>query len=175
MRIDRRRFLEIVAGGAAVGVVGCVGNPDPDGDPDDDDDDDDVPGPDAAASGADAAGEPTADAALPGCDAGTVMMYDTNAQALYMDGTYGPLTGVIYVDYILANEELTLDFWHGHGGQIHKFMLKPEHFAALKRGERVTITTSEVDSHMHTLFIDPTDPFYRVAGADPVAVSLGCE
>jgi hypothetical protein len=100
-------------------------------------------------------------------------MHDTNAQALYLDGSLGPLTGVIYVDYVIDGAELTLDFWHGHGDQLHRFTLLPSHYQALKRGERVYVTTTTVDSHEHTLFIDPVDPDYRVEGAADVAVSLG--
>ena len=39
------------------------------------------------------------------------------------------------------------------------------HFAALKEGERVYVTTSEVESHMHELLIDPVDPDSRVPGS----------
>jgi hypothetical protein len=99
-----------------------------------------------------------------------VHMHDTYAQALYFDGTYGPLTGVCTVDYVLANIEVDIEFWHGHGGQNHHYLITPEHFAALKRGERVMIETTEVDSHTHMLFIDPTDESYRVDGAPDVAV-----
>jgi hypothetical protein len=72
---------------------------------------------------------------------------------------------VVTVDYVLANVEVDMEFWHGHNGVSHHFLLTPEHFAALKRGERVTIETTEVDSHQHLLFIDPRDEAYRVAGA----------
>jgi hypothetical protein len=101
-----------------------------------------------------------------------VTMHDTYAQALYLDGTLGPLTGIIYVDYVLRNEPIELDFWHGHGNLLHKFTLLPEHFDRLKQGERVTITTTEVDSHEHELFIDPLDPTYEVPGSQPVQVPL---
>ena len=53
----------------------------------------------------------------------TVVMYDTHAIALYFDGTMGPKTGIIYVDYILDNVPVTLLFWHGHGGKRHEFTL----------------------------------------------------
>lgn len=122
------------------------------------------------AGAVDAAEEP------PVLDAGVcesfVQLHDTHAQALYFDGTYGPLTGVCTVDYVLANVSVDLEFWHGHNGQQHHFVLLPEHFAALKRGERVTLETTEVDSHQHLLFIDPTDENYRVRGAPDVAVPL---
>lgn len=125
---------------------------------------------------------PNADAGSPPgspADSGTgatpgakVTLYDTNAQALYFDGGYGPFTGVIKVDYVIANKALTLDFWHGHGGSQHRFTLLPEHFAALKRLERVTLETSVVDGHQHKLFIDPVDPRFRVPGAMPVSVPV---
>ena len=170
--VRRRRFLRLVLStGAAAGLAGCVGDPDPDTGGDDDDA---TGGPDAAPGVPDASGTAPGIDAAPGCDAGVVMMYDTYAQALYMDGTYGPLTGVITVEYVLAGIEITLDFWHGHGGQVHTFTLLPEHFEMLKRGERVDLATTEVDSHHHTLFIDPADPEYRVEGSPPVPVPLGC-
>jgi len=100
----------------------------------------------------------------------TVTLYDTNAVALYFDGTQGPYTGVIRVSYVVANAALTLDFWHGHGGAQHRFTLLPEHFAALKRLEKVTLETSVVDGHSHKLYIDPTSTVHRVAGAQPVQV-----
>jgi hypothetical protein len=102
----------------------------------------------------------------------TVTMYDMRAIALYYDGTQGPDTGVISVDYVLAAEQVDLDFWHGHGGQLHAFSVLPEHFEQLKAGERVYIETTEVQSHAHMLFIDPVDPDYRVPGAEPVDVPI---
>ena len=104
------------------------------------------------------------------CDEKLIQMYDSHAQALYLDGTLGPLTGVIYVDYIIGGEPVTLDFWHGHGGQSHRYTLEPEHFELLKQGERVYIETTEVQSHSHMLYIDPLDEELRVEGAEPVDV-----
>jgi hypothetical protein len=101
-----------------------------------------------------------------------VTMHDTHAQALYFDGTYGPLTGVITVDQVLADQELDLEFWHGHNGISHHFLVTRAHFAALKRGERVSIETTEVDSHQHLLFIDPEDESYRASGAPDVQVAI---
>ena len=43
-------------------------------------------------------------------DAGFVMMYDTYAQALYLDGPFGPLTGIISTDYVVADVDIELDF-----------------------------------------------------------------
>lgn len=168
--MHRRLFLKVVVGGSAA-ALGCTtvgerGEPDPPVGPDGA-----AAAPDAHPAAADAGGAPPAVDATSACrDAGYITMHDTNAQALYLDGTYGPLTGVIKVDYILANIEITLDFWHGHGGQLHRFTLTPAHFAALKEGERVYVTTTEVESHMHELFIDPVDPDYRVPGAPDIPV-----
>ena len=105
-----------------------------------------------------------------GCE--TVMMHDTYAQALYYDGTYGPLTGTVTVDHVLGGVAVELEFWHGHGGQNHRYTITPENIDALKRGERVTVETTEVDSHRHTLFVDPLDEDYRVPGAPDVPVPL---
>lgn len=103
---------------------------------------------------------------------GEVILYDTNAMALYYDGSLGPKTGVIKVQYILDNVEVTLDFWHGHGGKQHQFTLTPKHYTDLKALKKVTIETSKVDGHTHTLFIDPNDKRYRVPGAKPIPVPL---
>lgn len=103
-------------------------------------------------------------------DGERVVLYDTYMMALYMDGGLGPKTGIMKVDYVLKNEPVTLKFWHGHGGKDHYFTLLPEHFAALKKLTKVTITTTVVDSHTHKLFIDPKDPKWRVPGAVGVEV-----
>lgn len=105
-----------------------------------------------------------------GTPRGEVIMYDTYAMALYMDGGLGPKTGTIKVDYILANESVTLDFWHGHGGRVHKFTLTPEHFSEMKKLKKVTLETTVVDSHKHKLFIDFGDSKWRVPGAKPIHV-----
>lgn len=101
-----------------------------------------------------------------------VTLHDTHAQALYFDGTYGPTTGVIRVADMVAGAELTLEFWHGHGGMNHSFTIGAADFEALRRGERVTLITTEVDSHQHMLFIDPVDPRWRVAGASDETVEI---
>ena len=105
-----------------------------------------------------------------GADVPPLTMYDTNAMAMYFDGTMGPKTGVIKVDYILANQEITLNFWHGHNGVLHRFTLKPEHYAAFKKMKKVFVETSVVDGHSHKLFIDFSDPKWRAEGAKPVQV-----
>jgi hypothetical protein len=164
----RRQFIKIISGGAVVGVIGCAAEPPAAPAPDAGSAGDARPptGPDAAVAASDAA---------PACDAGFVIMYDTHAQALYFDGTYGPLTGICKVEYVLAGVPVTLDFWHGHGGVQHRYTLLPEHFAALVAGMKVTLTTTVVEDHQHELFIDPTDPDYRVEGAEPVPVPRdGC-
>ena len=170
--MQRRHFLRIVIGGtAALGLTGCAGEPEigsPSGG------DAGRAGPDAAHAGGQDAGQASPGDAAAGCDAGVVFMHDTNAQALYLDGTLGPLTGVIYVDYVIDGVELTLDFWHGHNGIQHRWTLEPHHFAALKRGERITLTTTTVEDHAHTLFVDPVDESYRVPGAPDVLVTVGC-
>ena len=101
-----------------------------------------------------------------------VILYDTYAQALYFDGGMGPKTGIVKVEYILKNEPVTIDFWHGHSGKIHKYTVTPEHFAELKKLKRVTLETTSVDSHKHKLFIDPVDPRWRVPGAQPIPVPV---
>lgn len=99
-----------------------------------------------------------------------VTMYDQYAMAMYFGGELGPKTGEIKVDYIIANKQVNMEFWHGHGGKQHKYVLLPEHFEQLKQGKKVTIETTSVDSHTHKLFIDPNDPKWRLPGAQPIQV-----
>jgi hypothetical protein len=100
------------------------------------------------------------------------MLHDINAQSLYSDGTYGPTTGVIRVDDIVAGVDLDMVFWHGHGGRDHLYVVTAAHLAALARGERVMITTNEVESHTHNLFIDPTGEQWRVSGSSDRMVEI---
>ena len=163
----RREVIHWLAGGSVVTFVfGC--HP-ADVETGGDDDDDGTPAsPDAATATV------TADAAVDACVGPTAKMHDTYAQALYFDGTKGPLTGTITVGNVIAGATVTFDFWHGHGNMIHRYTLMPAHFDALKRGEKVTLTTSTVDGHEHKLFIDPRDEAYRVPNAPDVNVPLGC-
>lgn len=161
----RREVLTVLGFGTGVGVAALLIGCDADAGPVDQGDT-----PDATPGDNDAPAPPAIDA----CSAQTVLMHDTNAQALYLDGSFGPLTGVITVAYVAANATITLDFWHGHGGVQHRFTLDAPHFAQLKQGQRVTVGTTMVDGHAHTLFIDPVDERYRVPGAPDVPVSLGC-
>jgi len=157
----RREFLLIVGGSAlAVSCDVTASSPDPRSD--------DNVSPDAASVPVDTNG------GVDACAQVIVKMHDTYAQALYLDGTNGPLTGVVAVAYVMAGTAITLDFWHGHGGQQHRLTIEPSQFAALKAGERVTIGTTMVDNHEHTLFVDPLDEAYRVPGAPDVDVALGC-
>lgn len=157
----RRELLWILGGGLVAGAIGCDAEPVPG------EDDPDARPPDP---------EPTGDApaaSVDACAPATVTMHDTYAQALYLDNSLGPLTGIVEVEYVVAGVAVTLDFWHGHGGTPHRFTLGPEHFAALRRGERVTLGTTTVEGHAHTLFVDPLDETYRVPGAPDVEVPLG--
>lgn len=101
-----------------------------------------------------------------------VILYDTYAIALYMDGSLGPKTGIIRVDDILENQTLIYPFWHGHSGKTHEFQLTPDHFSQLKGLQKIHIETTSVDGHTHWLFIDPKDPKWRVPGALPVKVPI---
>jgi hypothetical protein len=168
--MQRRRFLAFSIAGIGTVAIGCASRGDDDGGGDDGGDDGDpLPGdPDAATA-------PTADAdpGPPGVDAAIVMFHDTYAQALYLDGSYGPLTGTITAQAMQAKQEYTLDFWHGHGGQPHRFTITTAHIDQLLCGQRVYIQTTTVDAHEHMLFIDPLDPEYAVPGGDVRAVERG--
>src|SRR5688500_20119118 len=76
-----------------------------------------------------------------GLRAPEVILYDCYAMALYMDGGLGPKTGIIKVEYLLKNETGTMEFWHGHGGKNHKYVLAPEPFAPVKRRKQPSVTT----------------------------------
>ena len=158
--MNRRYFIWMFGTGVVTCVLGC----DPEAE---------APAHDAdATSGAD--GDEPDDAGFDACLQDIATMHDTYAQALYLDGSLGPLTGIVTVAHVIAGAKIVMDFWHGHGGQLHKFTLEPAHFEALKRGERVTVGTTTVDGYSHTLFVDPRDEEYRVSGAPDVEVPLGC-
>src|SRR5688500_2349405 len=114
MRLGRREFRGLVDGVTTPACAGAV----PVG----------VGAGDAAPAALEAAPSmPRADAGGAGatdgaaaCDAGFQAVHDTNAQALYLDGSHGPLTGTITVEMIVAAETTELEFWHGHGGQLHR-------------------------------------------------------
>ncbi len=165
---NRRQFLRLTVGaGAGAGLIACTAEPPGGpGDPDPEADAASAGGPDASSAGGDAS-PVSPDAAA--CTT-TVILYDVYAMALYFDGGLGPRTGTIRVSDVAAAVTLPKDFWHGHGGQLHRFTVLPEHFTKLKRRERVMIQTTEVDGHSHMLFIDPVDPQWRVEGAQPQSI-----
>lgn len=99
-----------------------------------------------------------------------VTLYDTYAMALYYDGTLGPKTGIVTVDQVIADAALDNEFWHGHGGRNHRFTVTSDHLRKMRNLEKVTITTTSVDDHAHTLFVDMNDSRWRVPGAQPVRV-----
>ena len=159
----RRDFIWVFGGGVVTCMIGCEAGGD----------DEHVPAADAATGSGSSSVDVDA-ATIDACVQQVVKMHDTYAQALYLDGMLGPLTGIVTVAHVISSSTVTMDFWHGHGGQLHRFTLQPTHFDALKRGERVTVGTTTVDGHAHTLFIDPKDERYRVEGAPDVDVPLGC-
>ena len=166
--MDRREVLKLFGLGAGVGIavslISCDAGTGPDLPPDE-----------GASAGPDAAVTPNVDASsADACTHAFTTMHDTEAQALYLDGSLGPLTGTIRVSYVTAGAAITLDFWHGHNGQQHRFTLTPAMLEDLKQGKKITVGTSMVDGHAHTLFIDPKDERYRTPGAPDVMVDLGC-
>lgn len=99
-----------------------------------------------------------------------VTLYDTYAVATYFDGGIGPTTGTITVAMVDANLDVDLEFWHGHSGKTHQYRITARDFQSLRDLKKVWIETTSVDGHAHKLFIDPTDPNWRVPGAQPVRV-----
>ncbi len=197
--LERRHFLKLALGGVVIGLVGCVddtfnymprrGPTLVDGGNANDSGRGLPPGQDASVSppGQDASvnppqqdanvnppqqdanvNPPTPDAE-PTCTE-TATVYDLYAQSLYFSGEYGPETGNVTAAQIAAGAALDMQFWHEHGGVYHRFTVTQEHLRALARGERVDITTDEVEGHSHNLFIDPAST--RVAGGGSAQVPL---
>jgi len=110
--MERREFLWILGGGVVAFEIGCQSRHG-------------LPGTPADAPGATDTTDEPPDAAADGCQQASVKMHDTYAQALYLDGSLGPLTGTIEVAYVLAGTTITLDFWHGHNGIMHRYTLQP--------------------------------------------------
>lgn len=166
----RRDFIWVSGGGLLACTFGCAphetSEPAVDADV--------TGGGDETTGGGDGDTAATGDASVDGCVQQTVKMHDTYAQALYLDGTHGPLTGIITTEQVIVGVVLTMDFWHGHNGVQHRFTLGPQEFADLKQGKRITVGTTTVDGHAHTLFVDPKDEGYRVPGAPDVDVPVGC-
>src|SRR5687768_6894209 len=104
--MQRREALAFLSLGTGIGVAALLISCDSDAGPD---------LPPADETDANPGGEPSGtmpDAAVSSPDAcvgATVMMHDTNAQALYLDGSKGPLTGNIRVSYVIAGTAITLD------------------------------------------------------------------
>lgn len=103
---------------------------------------------------------------------GHILAYDIHMMALYMDGTLGPKTGIFKAEYLLQTENLEFQFWHGHGGKQHRFIVTQSHMKLLKKNQKVTIETNSVDNHKHKLFIDPSNAKWRVPGATPIEVPV---
>lgn len=101
-----------------------------------------------------------------------VVMHDMYAMALYYDGETGPKTGEIKAEYIQDGHDVKLDFWHGHGGNQHQFILQPKHYQSLLRGKKTIVETTAVDGHKHTLFIDPNNIQYRIPGRPPIRIKV---
>ena len=101
-----------------------------------------------------------------------VTLYDTYAVALYFDGTLGPKTGIVTAAQMAAGVDVPFAFWHGHGGQQHRFTVTAADLAELRERRKATVRTSVVDGHSHLLFVDPTDARWRVPGAQPLTVVI---
>jgi hypothetical protein len=164
--MQRRDFIWVLGSGIVAFSFGCESHESAPGV-------DAPPGP-GEPGGPDAGPPVPQDASADGCMQHVVKMHDTYAQALYFDGTNGPLTGTITTAMVIAGSAITIDFWHGHNGVLHRYTLGPQHFADLKQGKRVTLDTTVVDGHSHMLFVDPKDEGYRVPGAPDVDVPIGC-
>lgn len=95
--------------------------------------------------------------------------YDSYAMALYMDGGLGPKTGIIRAQQLIELEDFEMEFWHGHGGTNHRYVVTAENLSEMK-DKKVILETDVVASHSHKLFVDFSDERWRVPNSKPIMV-----
>ena len=101
-----------------------------------------------------------------------ILFYPTYIKALYFDGTEGPNTGIIFPEDLIKKHPIEFNFWHGHFGKNHQFRVEVNDLRTLKRFGIVNLMTTEVDQHVHDLFIDPGLKRMRVPGEKPKLVPI---
>lgn len=76
------------------------------------------------------------------------------------DPSDGTETGTLTAAQIQTGQEITLQYWHEHGGIYHKFTVTADQLASLKAGKPTvfTIPTTVVEDHYHFTIIDPSKP-----------------
>lgn len=101
-------------------------------------------------------------------DGDSVVMYDINMEGWSTLGS-GFLggTGVLAATKIQDAKEITLDYEQDPHG--HKFTLTREHFLKLRRGEKISVFTSEAQGHYHEVRIDPKN---QVQGSQGVTMPV---
>ncbi len=101
-------------------------------------------------------------------DGDSVVMYDIDMEGWSTLGS-GFLggTGVLAATKIQDAKEITLDYEQDPHG--HKFTLTREHFLMLRRGEKISVLTSEAQGHHHEVRIDPKN---KVQGSQGVTMPV---
>ena len=82
------------------------------------------------------------------------MVQDFHAYNIYFDGTRGPKTGIIKATKMQLGKTVDLEFWHGHGGKNHRFVVTQKEYQQIIRGKVVDIQTDSVQNHTHTVRLD---------------------
>ena len=57
----------------------------------------------------------------------------------------------ITADQIRAGEPLNFEFWHGHTGKSHRFMVTADDLRRVSEGEDVEIYTDVIEGHRHAV------------------------
>jgi hypothetical protein len=100
---------------------------------------------------------------------GTVKMYDIVLKGYSnFSGTLLGDAGVLHATQVRDNRDVTLPYEQDDDG--HTFQLTTEHFAALKRGESVSVDTTVNNDHNHKVVVDPRN---RLPGSQAIDIPVG--
>jgi hypothetical protein len=64
----------------------------------------------------------------------------------------------ITADQIRAGEPLNFEFWHGHTGKSHRFIVTVEHLQRVSEGGDVEIYTDVIEGHRHAVKLPRWSP-----------------
>jgi hypothetical protein len=101
-------------------------------------------------------------------DGDTVTIYDMEMEgwSTLGSGYLGP-TGELKAQAVKDNKTITLPYVQDDHG--HEFTLTAEHFAALRKGKKISIETTEAQGHTHEVRIDPKT---RVEGSAGITMPV---
>jgi hypothetical protein len=104
-------------------------------------------------------------------DPNSLLVYDLIMQGFSNpDGEYLGDNGTLLASQIRDDQTVTLPYVQDDDG--HTFTLTPDHFAALMRGETVTVITTIARDHNHQVHIDPAN---HAPGSAPLTVEVDGE